>query len=48
MRWVKMVMGGGSELLCYALMGISEARTCSQPCSGLQQQLAGQCDMRSR
>lgn len=48
MCWVKMVMGGGSELLCYALMGISEARTCSQPCSGLQQQLAGQCDMRSR
>lgn len=45
---VKVVMGDGSELLCYALMGISEVWTCSHPCSGLQQQLAGQCDMRSR
>lgn len=42
-----MVMGDCSELLCYALMGISGAWTCSRPCSGLQQQVVGQCDMRS-
>lgn len=48
MCWVMVVVGDGSELSCYALMGISEAWTCSHPCSGLQQQLAGQCDMRSR
>lgn len=27
MCWIKAVMEDGSELLCYALMGISEART---------------------
>lgn len=48
MCWVKGVMGDGSELSWCALMGISEAWTWSHPCSGLQQQLAGQCDMRSR